>query len=154
MSTLREQMIDAMLSKLALIRTANGYLTEVGTTVFVWFPSESQVLTLPSVNLRDTSAELDCKMAGRGKLAHKVSFEVLAMMETTASTGKTDLCNLHSDLTKWLYNGGDKTFGGFSIETEHDGSESRIFQQEDVVAAVKLKFTTLFVTSEGDESAK
>jgi len=57
--SVRQQIIDAVRARLATIRIANGYNSEIGANVLEWQTTPIPVESLPAVCMRDTETEIE-----------------------------------------------------------------------------------------------
>ena len=93
------EILTAVLARLATITVANGYLTNIGNQVTYWDVWDAEYAGPPSVTIRDTEDSSE-----KVNLFHKIlmSLDVEAIAYTTEETKLVDGCNLTSDLVKCL----------------------------------------------------
>lgn len=153
MSSIQQQLVDAIIERLKLVKLANGYSTDVqDRNTFVWMPLELQATRLPSINLRDTSSTWEYPS---DRLYYRnQSFEIVGMVTTTDSETHDAVRRLQSDLIIALYNEGDRTWGGLAEDTLITSSEIIVVQADKPVAGVRLVFETTFYHCQGDDAIR
>lgn len=60
-SSVRQQIVDALVALLRTVKTINGYETELGSNVTEWRTTEWQESELPGCDVRDTGEETEAK---------------------------------------------------------------------------------------------
>jgi hypothetical protein len=134
MSSVRQQVTDALAASLRLIRTTNGYQTEAGANVFVWRKYELTASELPCLLVSDTALSRD--MVIIGTVDNTLTAEIVAVAEGSTSAAQARL--IEADLIKCLEDfdlaAVMPDWGALRVEQSTLAME----QHEQVVAAVSI----------------
>ena len=154
MSTIRHQIVAALVVRLKTITVANGYNSDAGLTVYSWHPENRQVETLPMLVLNDVADTLSD--AGRDKLQHSLRVDITGMMRGGATTTITMLRNLIGDIARAVMDPEDRTMGNVCDTMQFvDGGGIQLEQTtEEVVGSVAMTLMISFVTDRGNWSVK
>lgn len=120
MSSLRQQIADALVTRLKTITVAHGYSVDVGNSVYCWRDLDNDPLhkaDCPAITFEDGSASMETRNLD-GDMLHvlSVSFTLHVANSTTATTVRNGL----NDIAKAIE--GDETLGGLTlgyVPTEH-----------------------------------
>jgi len=130
-TTIRQLIITAFKTMMENITTANGYETEIGSSVFEWREYPVETTEMPAMIIRDTDEEisypdhpesLDCRLT-----IELILFE-------SGSTVGADLRKAIGDIIKAI--GVDETFGGYIYFIESMASSMVQEHQENIIGDV------------------
>lgn len=137
----RQQIVDAVKARLALISVANGYQTDVGLKQTEWNPgpkgADPEADELPGHDIRDEVETTNVKDKNSGTFDRELEIVVIAELkeeDATATLARRAL----EDLIKAV--GVDQTWGGLARRTlpvEDDINVDELGQQ---VGAARLRF--------------
>ena len=142
--TIRQQIMDALKTRLKTITTTNGYQTDLGKNVFEWRSSALNSGELPAAIYRDTACETEEQISAH---QHNLSIEVEVIAASGAGTA-VEVRQLIADVAKAV--GSDITFGGLATNTIPLGDESASEQDEKKIGGALIHFAVSFRTKEWD----
>lgn len=127
MSSKRQQIVDAVETRLKTIKTANGYTTNLGDKVFTWKPSPiSSDNDLPCITIRDTANQRDSGTTAMWRWRLTLEIEIACSSGTTTDD---TLRKMLEDVYKAI--GTDPLFGGLAaLSTEANEDRMEIFKEE------------------------
>ena len=149
--TVRQSIVDALVTRLKTVTVSNGYASNAGLTVYAWFPENLQVNVLPCILIRDTADQIED--LSRTVTQHRLSIDVMGFVASGTTTDDAARA-LVGDLAKCLMNPADRTLGGVcdSISMT-DGGTIQLEQSSDATrASVSLGLTVVYRTERGDWS--
>ncbi len=146
MAILQQQIIDALITALGEISTANGYETEIGSNVSEWDIARDTVDELPAVDVRDHDT-IDVSSDG-GFFNYEMPVDII--VTTSGSTSKSEARKMIYDVYAAV--GSDPSFGNLadnSFPQSHEiGAEHEANLISRVVIKVLIKFSTANWSSE------
>ena len=140
MISARQNIVDAVAARLALISTANGYDSNIGGKVFVWRKTPVTLQETPCICIFDTTA--DSSVLAYPKRDHRltIAIECLVSDRTTASQARA----MANDIYKAI--GVDETFSGLALKSDLNGHEIEIAPAGDTTGAVKIMLEVTYRT--------
>lgn len=140
MADKRQQIVDAIKVRLAGIRTANGYNTEIGLHVFEWKVKAFSESELPGVAFRDTDPKVRELTGGMQEVSLPVEFIIGAAsgastMQVLREAIEDVLSAINSDFT-WGGLAWDTAVDTVEAFAEHEGKLTGLGR---IVATVKYE---------------
>jgi len=131
----RQQIIDALAARLAVITVANGYTTNAGARVYVWRLVPVVASELPCLLVADN--EISRSFDSDVLIGHAVNFltvDIVAAADgnTTASMARDMEADIVSCLSAW------PNAGGLADWLQIDKSQLLLEQHEQVTGAVRV----------------
>jgi hypothetical protein len=143
--TKRQKIFDAVVTRMKTIRTANGYQTEVGTTVAEW-ESRFDEGELPALSVCDLPDEVSKESKSSVGVTHRLRMQVRIF--TSKGTKAKDLRKMIGDVVRAV--GQDPSWGYLAMDTE-PGSEGFVVPAEAMeIAGGAVEFTVVFTTATFD----
>jgi len=142
MANLRQQIVDAIETRLKTIRVANGYQTEAGQHVFPWRLVPIPDSDMPALCIYDT----DCNMSPDGAIGyftHELQVDIDAIVSGSAS--RTTVRSIMEDVFRAV--GVDRTWGGLAEHTEIQSHGINLEQAERVLGAGQVRMTVRYRAS-------
>ena len=141
----REQIIQALIGRLATISTANGYETGLGAKVARGLREVPKKDELPAIVLREGKATTNATVnAGFDTTTLRIELAARDRFQEGVENAYGRANKMLADLTKAL--GVDPTFGGLAIDTmlieNNIGVEDKGFSIAAIDASVDIKFRT------------
>ncbi|MDH5640852.1 MAG: hypothetical protein OEY28_06125 [Nitrospira sp.] len=132
--TQRQQIMTALGARLATIRVANGYRTDIGANVSEGYIGEMTPASLPAVLYRDISQKTQAELS---RHRHTLGVEIGIAIEGVAPlpTIRAATDDIHKAL------GVDITFGGLAIQIDPPSSSWEI-NDEGGQIITEIRFTT------------
>lgn len=128
----RQKIVDALVLKMATIKTTNDFLTNIGENCFEWYEKRLDEKQYPAVIIRDTDS--DCKDSSSNTFEHTLKIEI-----DIATKGKKPMVDMRKAMADVL-----KAFGSFQSESsrvcQYKGSESLIDQKDYTYGGTRLVF--------------
>ena len=153
MSSIRQDIVDALVVRLKTLRTANGYSSNAGLTVYSWHPENLQLETIPALVINDIGDTLT--PSGRDQIEHTLRIEIHGFIAAGETTDRA--CReLLRDIIVAVLDPEDRTLGGVCDAVQAtDGGNIQIEQQTDkTVGSVTLALSVNYRTDRGDWSVK
>src|SRR4030067_3027726 len=139
--SIRQQIMNAVKTRLQAITTVNGCNYNLGSNVFEWRNTPVSDSELPALIYRDISCDTEYFETHR----HRLHIEVeLAMKDIAAST----IRKMIADVIKAI--GVDVQWSNLAINTHPEGDEIIIKQSEKIIEGASVKFAIEFRTKEWD----
>ena len=139
MALKRQQLIDALDARLKIIKTANGYLTNLGNNVFEWRVTNLNSIEFPACIYRDVSNTKQDGAIGSFRWALNIEIQLVTDGETSAA----EVRKLIADVYKAI--GTDITWGGLAVTTEQpDSDEMDVEQHEKKQAGALIKLSIIY----------
>jgi len=139
--SIRQQIIDAVDTRLKTILVSNGYETDVGKYVDEWRAYPQELAKLPALVYRDSNATSESTF---GTHVHDLRVEI----EVTASgaTAPKTIRKMAADVTKAVAT--DLTWGGLAEDTriEAQPQDIQIEQESKRIASTLLAFNVVYRT--------
>jgi len=133
-ASIRQQIIDAVETRLKTIKVANGYETDIGLNVNVWHVTDLQEPELPAIDIRDTSESIEVR---GGNHICTLTIEIEAKV-SGASSG-VSMRDILADIIKAV--GTDPSFSGLVQETKPLQNDSFGFGKQDkTIASILMTF--------------
>lgn len=152
----RQQILDAVGSRLKTINGTGGYVSDFSAGVFEWAPGPIETEALPAVIYRETDCDTADSNTDRsvsiGMHRHRLQIEVEAKMKGSASTA--DIRQAIADIWKAIgVEAGGATpgrWGGLAVMTDPQGDAIATNIQDKMYASAIIKFMITFRTPEWD----
>lgn len=142
--SIRQQIVDAILTRMQTILIVNGYETDLGNNVFEWRTTDLQESELPGLIVRDVSEDV----AVRGG-NHVCTLNIEVEAKASGTTSATVIRDIIADITKAI--GTDINFSNLVQETEPVENESLGFEQKDKkFSGATMRFNCVYVTNAFD----
>jgi hypothetical protein len=153
MSTCRQRIVDAIVSRLKTLTVANGYSSDAGLNVYSWFPENLAVDRVPILLVNDVSDTISD--SGQGQTQHNLRLTLEGQLGG-GTTMAVELRSLLGDLVAVLMGPSDRTLGGECDTMDlQDGGTIQLEQRaEDTVGAVSLSLGVTYRTQRGNWSVK
>ncbi|GAB4245683.1 MAG: hypothetical protein OHK0028_23630 [Deltaproteobacteria bacterium] len=139
MADKRQAIVDAVRARLAGIRTANGYNTDVGLHVFEWKVTAFADSDLPGVAFRDTDSKIRELTGGMQEVSLPV--EIIVGAASGASTMQV-LRAAIDDILSAINS--DFTWGGLAWETSIDTIETLAEHEGKLIGLAKIVATVKY----------
>ena len=110
----RQQIVDAIETRMKTIRTTNGYATNAGAHVFTWIRTQVPETEMPAISIYDGDCPIDYDNAPLNFPHHLLDVALVA--EAKGSTAQVDVRKIIADIVKAI--GADLTWGGLAIDTD------------------------------------
>lgn len=132
--SVRQQIIDAVRARLATIRIANGYATDIGANVLEWQTTPIPVESLPAVCMRDTETEIEAwTMRERD---NRVALVIEAVgQDISPALARSYLEDIYRAI------GADETWGGLALLTEPAGDSIELMINDEGVGRATVRIT-------------
>ncbi|MFA4871378.1 MAG: hypothetical protein WC623_24480 [Pedobacter sp.] len=137
--TLRQQILDKVKARLQTILVANGYSSNLGSSVFEWRVEPFATSELPALVYRDPSDDISQAEGHRNHLTLEI--EIVTASETISAVRKKI-----ADVI--LAIGTDTQWDGLAIDTIPGNDEIIIDQKDKTISGVSMRFTVFFRTKE------
>lgn len=138
--SIRQQIVDALETRMQSILTTGGYNTDIGTNVFIHRATPMQESEIPGMNITEQERVTQDTV---GEELHEMSVSLLVVEDGEASV--STLRDIEADLVYAL--GQDRTFGGLAQDTgtvSVSAAEVRVGDR--VVAGAQATFTIEYTT--------
>lgn len=137
----RQQIVDAVKARFALITTANGYQTDIGLKQTEWNPgprgADPEAEELPSHDIRDEDETPEIKDKNSGTYSRSLEIVALGYVRETAD-GAALTRKALEDMIKAV--GVDPTWGGLARRTLPDTDGIAVDSLGQRVGVAHLKF--------------
>jgi hypothetical protein len=138
--SVRQDIIDAIDTRMKAILITGGYETNIGQNVFDWRAEPLEEDDLPALIYRDLSVETE--VVSFATFVHKMVFSI--MVACASSTPMTTIRKIIADIDKAV--GVDHTWGGLALMTERISDESGVEINERKYAGCQIVFNVIFRT--------
>lgn len=143
--TKRQKIVDAVIARMQLIRTANDYQTDVGARVDDW-PVRYDAAELPALGVLDLPDTVGKESIESKGAKHRMRMQVRIF--SSSATQSSVLRQMIGDVVAAI--GVDLTWGGLAMDTE-PASEGFIIPNEAMeVAGAAIEFVVVFNTATFD----
>lgn len=141
---LRQQILDAVVTRLNTITTSNGYNLQIGAKVYDWRMNPIAPAGLPAIEVRDKAVTTELTTLD-GAASHRLALEivVLAAGKTAPAVVRQGLQDIHTALHT------DRTFGGLVDSFTPDGTDIDVQSDEDLLAAGQYSCSMTYYTAAG-----
>lgn len=138
----RQNIVNALKSRLQSIMVAGGYSSNLGSNVYEWRVKPLENANMPAIVFRDVrNSRVDGAI---GRFTWALSSEIQII--TSGSTAASDIRGMIADVYKAI--GTDDKWGGLAITTEQpDSDEIDIEHTEKVYAGALIRLSILYATS-------
>lgn len=140
--SIRQQIVDAIETRLKTILVTNGYQTNAGQKVFPWRLTVLGDADLPALCIYDT----DCNISDVGTIGyftHELQVDIEAIV--TGSASRTDVRKMLEDIFKAI--GVDRTWGNLAEHTEIQSHGINLEQAEKVIGAGQVRILITYRAS-------
>jgi hypothetical protein len=144
MSSKRQQIVDAIETRMKTILTTGGYATNAGQRVYVWRTTPLADTELPALCLYDTTGEVNEDGGIIGKFSHRLDLSIEAI--ASGSTTRSVVRNMIADVFKAL--GTDEYFGGLVETTSSPSHDINLEQADKLIGAGIVKFSVTYRTNQ------
>jgi hypothetical protein len=141
----RQQILEAVVTRLKTITTNNGYLLQIGTKVFDWKLNPLLPADLPAIEVRDREAPMELINLAGG-MSHQLNMDIIIIASgiTAAATARKGL----EDIVKALQV--DRTFGGLVQVYLPKSTSIEMQQDEQLLAAGQFTCELQYYTGPGE----
>ena len=142
MANKRQQIMDAVKSRLQTITTVNGYNTNLGNNVYEWKETAFAENEMPGIDYHDSRCERFDGVLNRFRWRLNVELEIA----TQDATAVSDVRKMIADVYKAI--GTDDTWGGLAITTgQPESDEMRVMKEERFIAGALIGMFIIYETS-------
>jgi len=137
----REQVMAAVIDRMKTIRTANGYLTDIGKNVFRWRMTPLNEGEVPGMSVRDPRRTVLRRYSDSLR-----DYQLTVEMEAVSAPGSltdSDLNNTLQDLYRAFLEV-DPTFGGLVFSAEPDSDEKTFDHQAQKFGSAICRFNLTY----------
>ena len=145
MSNKRQQIVDAVVTRLKTITVANGYNLAIGTKVYDWKLSPLKPADLPAIEVRDGEAPMEISNLAGG-LIHRMTVTIVVL--TTGATAATTARKGLEDIAKAMNT--DRTFSGLVKIFVPLSAALDLQQEENLLAAGQYTCSMTYYTDPGE----
>lgn len=143
--SVRQDIIDALGIALATITTVNGYVTNVGNSIFEWRAFAFDDALLPALTYRDTDDPIEVT---HNYALHKLRIEIL--FAAAGTTSPATVRNVIADVNKCIFAqktaSQDTYFSGLVLDIVPIESPMDADQADKKIAGAKLAYDFYFLT--------
>jgi len=150
MAIKRQQIIDTIKTKLAAIKTANGYYTNIGDNVFEWKANPMETSKLPGVEVRDTEETLLSAESQSTYNLHDFMMTVELKVLCAESTPTATVRKMIIDVYKLI--GANLTWSDYAIYTYLISNAIDLDQQNKLIAGATITIQIYYRTTAWSES--
>lgn len=141
MST-RQDIVDAVTTRLKTIQKSGGYNTDLGYNVYEWRPGALEQSELPSVIVRDLGAEAMDGAIGQFRWSCMIECTITAADGTdTMQTMRWAIEDVYTAI------GTDCTWGGLAQYSEQPSDSIEVDQEEHLIAGARVAFRIIYDTA-------
>lgn len=140
----RQEIVDAIRARLASIRTANGYNTDLGVNVFEWKVSAFGAGEMPGVAFRDTERSVT-ELTG-GTRENRLTVEFILGAASGVATAPT-VRQAIADVVRCIDT--DPTWGGLAWDTAIESDEMFMDHEGKLTGLAKVTATVKYQTFRG-----
>lgn len=115
MDTRRQLIVNQVIAQLQAIATANGFLTNVGASVFEWRDTPFQETELPALIFRDLDEPQELSSPRSERVLR--SLHCLVQVVTVGDTPMRDIRQILADIEKAVGKGASDYWGKFASNT-------------------------------------
>lgn len=144
MSSKRQQIIDALKTRLQTVTVANGYATGAGASVFVWRKTAVTAAEAPCLLVQDGGLVREYA-AIIGLVKNTLTCDILAVVVDNKSATPALARSLEGDLIKCL--AGWETAGGLASSVLVTRSTPTMEQHEQLVGMVLVTVEIIYTTA-------
>jgi hypothetical protein len=154
MSSLRQQIVDAIKARLVGIDTGFGYNTNAGLHISTWRNKPFELKEMPGINLSDTKETQEAwNLAPNGGTWRRTLTIEIGFAAGSASSAGVDVLGrqVEADIEAAIKL--DPTWGGLAEWSTPVSSELGVDQGADAVCAGKLTFNVIYRTDAWNSNA-
>lgn len=139
----RQDIVDAIETRLKTITTGGGYSTQIGSKVYPWRKTAVQVSEVPCLCFWDQQADVEFEGRAIGTRQHNLAVEVVVFVKsaTTAAQARAALQDVVAAI------GTDDTLGGLADRCELTAHELTMEVDGDICGAGRIAFTVQYTTT-------
>jgi hypothetical protein len=138
----RQSIMEALDTRLKLIKTTGGYKTSAGTNVFDWLDRDLADSELDAIIYRDRTNQISAE--GFKLSGNTVRVEIEARTKQSTTTAE-QIREIIEDIYKAI--GADETWGGLAIETNPISEEIDIQHVDKIMASATITIEVLYMTA-------
>jgi hypothetical protein len=135
--SIREQIVDAIITRFQNILKSKGYETDFGENTILWPTSPFSEIELPAICVFDMTEEITEMAMGRHQIWLGIQINLLSSSPDEVRKGI-------ADISKAI--GTDRTFGGLALGVEPPNNEMMVAEAEKIFSGAKINFRILFTT--------
>ena len=140
--SIRQQIMDAVGTRLRSILVTNGFVTNLGENVHEWRIAPFPINGAAGIVFRDTVCNTIQAEGHRQSL--QIEVDIVARPGQTAADLRTMIADVYSAI------GRDIFWGGLAMDTVPESDEIRIEQGEQRIGGASIKFSIVYRTREWD----
>ncbi|RQW89937.1 MAG: hypothetical protein EHM79_02200 [Geobacter sp.] len=110
----RQQIVDAIETRMKTILTTGGYATNAGRNVFDWRITPIPETELPAICIYDGDCAIDYEETPVGLQGHFLIVDLVS--DAKGSAARADVRKINADVVKAI--GTDLTWGGLAVDTD------------------------------------
>jgi hypothetical protein len=141
----RQDILDAVVTRLKTITTANGYNLAICSKVYDWRLTPVKPEDLPAIEVRDGDALIEMTTMDGG-LSHSLQIKIVVLASgiTAAATARKGL----ADISRAI--GTDPWFGTLVQSFTPESTGIELLQEENILAAGQYSCTLMYYTDAGE----
>ena len=140
MSTIRQQIMDAIQTRFEGITLINGYQTDIGLNVSQWKATALNADDFPALEYRDVSCDrMDGGPIGFFRWAATIDTEIVT---ASGATTMTEVREMLSDIYKAI--GLDESWNNLAQWTEQPSDVVIMEQQDKIIGGAKITFRIVY----------
>lgn len=137
--SIRQDIAEAIDTRLKTIKTTAGYKTNAGTNVFDWIDRDLADSELDAIIYRDTLNDLEIESFGRS--INQIRVEIEGKTKSTTTTAKQ--CRLLiEDIYKAIST--DETWGGLALQTQPVSDEIEVRMQDKIMGTARIVVNIMY----------
>lgn len=142
--SIRQQIIDAINTRLKTILKANGYETNLGQNVFEHRTTALGDSELPGINFKDVGCDVSQEDIAIGQHGYELIMEA----EITVKEGSTTAVQIRKMIADVIKaTGVDPRWGGLAVSTSPVSDSLKFEQSEKIIAGALLTYSIMFRTN-------
>jgi len=142
MSMLRQDIIDAIETRMQAIAEGETYYSDLGQNVAVWKRNKFASNSAPGLNIRDLADEQSVDAEDESLTRHQLTVEL--QIVCTGATAIEDLREMIADVETAI--GLDESWGQDNVSTEPLGNEIEIDQDDVTIAGAVVRIIVHYTT--------
>lgn len=151
METIRQQLVNLVLSELRKIKVANGSKTDIGKSVWEWRAIPFQTDELPALIFRDLDEPVANSETGGQRQKRLLHCQIV--IAVSGETSVETLRKILADVERAIKTGRQTSWGGLAIETRPRISRLITEQESDRIAGGIVEFFIDYATLAFDSYA-
>lgn len=140
----RQQIINAVDTRLKTIKIVNGYETDIGLNVNRWKATAVESDKTEELIYRDISEEITAENTVIGRHEHTLHIEA-EIITKAGSISDNQIRKMIADMDKAI--GVGETWGGLAQRTIPEGNEMSIRQMDKIIGGAMVRFAIIYRTN-------